>query len=322
LKRLLYVAMTRAKDLLVLPTHDGLKPAACWQQWLAPAIEKFSKEGRLSVVDASRGRKSDSKGKTLQRKRTPPHVMIERTLQTSVTVSELECYYRCPQEYFLKYEMRLPARQLAKKDEERLPANVVGSIVHTTIEKLAKTPRPDLTSAIAAACVANGVMPDAEACARISGIVAPFIQLPIARKLGEGMKEMRFDWKFGDRTITGVIDWLLPAGDALEIFDFKTDRIEPGEEAERAQSYDLQLACYGLAAEAALQRTVCSTSLIFLMTRTLHSEKMDGARREKSRKLISDIIGSIDRKDFDIKGPWPNCVRCAYKHNGLCKIAK
>jgi ATP-dependent helicase/nuclease subunit A len=73
----------------------------------------------------------------------------------------------------------------------------------------------------------------------------------------------------GDETIVlqGIVDMIIPTGDGLVVVDFKTDRIEGDEIAERAKRYTEQLTHYTRAAAAILNQPVTAAWLYFLTPR-------------------------------------------------------
>ncbi|GJM23722.1 MAG: ATP-dependent helicase/nuclease subunit A [Phycisphaerae bacterium] len=79
--------------------------------------------------------------------------------------------------------------------------------------------------------------------------------------------------------VRGVVDGILKHGDALEIVDYKTDRVGKADVGNRAESYLRQLALYASAASSVYQRPVRSAHLAFLYPReivTVSSDQIDG----------------------------------------------
>ena len=71
--------------------------------------------------------------------------------------------------------------------------------------------------------------------------------------------------------LQGVVDCCFKTEEGLVIVDFKTDRIRPGEEAERAKVYRPQLEAYAHALERVLEKKVCRKVLYFFATGTAHA---------------------------------------------------
>ncbi len=67
--------------------------------------------------------------------------------------------------------------------------------------------------------------------------------------------------------VRGVVDGVLATDDALEIVDFKTDRVEPADVAERAQTYINQMTLYAASIAPIFERPVDRCRLIFLHAR-------------------------------------------------------
>lgn len=317
-KRLLYVAMTRAQEMLVLPVHRGIpkKNEGPWHRWLLPVIEREGVAVRPAAT-AEAGAVSPSGAQTaaLKTPREPSRIAHDR--RRSFSVSELEAYDRCPREHDLKYVLGLPASRLFAGDAAGLAANVVGSIVHGVLEGLDPAAPESIPSLIDLACLKNGILPEKRALHGIRRAVESALALPFARRLGEGRREVRFDWTLRGSLISGSIDWMLPADGGWEIVDFKTDDVDEGRAPERARDYALQLVCYALAAEAATGERVAATSLAFLTPGVVICTPMDDARRAEGKARIEAIIDAIGSGRM-MASTAPPCRSCPYHHNGLC----
>ena len=68
--------------------------------------------------------------------------------------------------------------------------------------------------------------------------------------------------------LQGVVDCCFETDEGLVVVDFKTDRIEPGQESERAEAYRPQLEAYAHALERVLEKKVCRKVLWFFATGT------------------------------------------------------
>lgn len=68
--------------------------------------------------------------------------------------------------------------------------------------------------------------------------------------------------------LNGAMDLLLFEPQGLTIVDFKTDRVQPGQEAAQAREHALQLSLYRQAAEAMFGLPVAETWVWFLRTGT------------------------------------------------------
>lgn len=322
-KRLLYVAMTRAKDLLVLPLHLNIKASGDWHKWIEESCAHFSNcdsDGITPWRQCNSSPKNNSSSTAVE----PIKMMIDKGKELKAhpiyTASQLECMDRCPQEYYLKYILGLPAQSIISDRTEmasEIPANVFGSIMHRALE-LASSPN-DIDCAIRSTCLANGIEPNTRIIDSIRTNIASALAMPYIQNIESGRHELRFDWRYLNRTITGSIDWMRESGDQLEIIDFKTDRVDGANADELARNYEMQLITYALAAEAATGKEVCKTTLIFLRPQIVHHTDMTSLRREAAAAKIKSIMEAIESREFTIHSAnHLPCNRCPYHHNSTC----
>jgi ATP-dependent helicase/nuclease subunit A len=80
------------------------------------------------------------------------------------------------------------------------------------------------------------------------------------------MFEVPFTYADGETIVEGRMDALAEEDDGLLLVDFKTDRVEPGGEAELAACYSGQIQAYASAVRAATGKSVRSSVILFLRT--------------------------------------------------------
>ena len=114
-------------------------------------------------------------------------------------------------------------------------------------------------------------------------MVAAFLASPLAERIRGGEKvwrEYRFalltDAALYDPAVTGeelllqgVVDCAFQTPDGLVVVDFKTDRITPQQQAQRAERYRPQLEAYALALGQVLQQKVSEKLLYFFHTNSV-----------------------------------------------------
>ena len=110
--------------------------------------------------------------------------------------------------------------------------------------------------------------------------IAAFLRSPLGRRIAEAetvYREYRFALLMSaalydpaaedeEMLLQGVVDCAFDTTEGLVIVDFKTDRILPGGEAERAESYRPQLEAYAAALTRVLERPVAEKWLYFFAT--------------------------------------------------------
>ena len=70
----------------------------------------------------------------------------------------------------------------------------------------------------------------------------------------------------GAASVQGVVDCAFRTEEGLVVVDFKTDRLAPGEEPQRAEEYRPQLEAYAQALERVMEEKVCRKVLYFFST--------------------------------------------------------
>ena len=115
--------------------------------------------------------------------------------------------------------------------------------------------------------------------------LARFLRSPLGRRIAGAEKVYR-EYRFAllapaalydaeaegeELLLQGVVDCAFETPEGLAVVDFKTDRIAPGGEAERAELYRGQIEAYSLALTQVLERPVAERWLVFLATGTAFS---------------------------------------------------
>ena len=317
--RLLYVAMTRAMDLIVIPTHDGFERAGPWHGWSREALrgsrggEVFSVESveAPSLGGVGRVRTSAPNGALFCRPKGFSHCP-----RKTFTVSQLEAYDGCPLRYRHSFVLGLPSRDFSAKSDDWIEKEVFGLVVHAALARGPAGGQEELAGFIRAACVENSVAPTSDFVRRIERQVKAAEKLS-GRDSGVGFRELAFEWRVGNSIVKGSIDWLKRAEGGLEIVDFKTGDMEADRAGERAASYDLQLVAYALAAEALTGERVLSTRLVFTGPGKAIEAGMTDERRRRGLARIEGIIESVNRGEFSPPHRAP-CETCPYHQNRMC----
>lgn len=317
--RLLYVALTRAKDMLVLPVHRDAKIKGKWHEWVKPltseGVERIPFHGSTIHLPERTYKPKDISAKTFDRARAQKSIL---TAARTFSVSQLEAFDRCPQEYYLKYVLGFPAANLLEQKGTTLPANIRGSIVHAVLEKLTPSNEERMEQLIRDVCMEHDVYPDAMTMDEIAKPIKEYMTSALFEAAGSGERETRFDWRIGNDTVTGYIDWYRETPEGLEVVDFKTDQVDQAGVTRRALEYELQMISYALALEHAKGAHVCTTALVFLTPNVTKRTEVDNKRRDEGLRRLEQIIGCIKHNNFEIAGIVPPCEKCFYHHNRFC----
>ena len=312
--RLLYVAVTRAEEHLVLSFSAR-------KQWARDVADKLlltldepgernitrtapdGKEWslRVSVLDAAPellkftaevAEQDDPREQLLD----PP--VVADLHDTNATVTALAKFAVCPRQYFLSQYVGFEGRprKLPEPDAD-LPANELGIQVHALL---------------AGAAVAE---PDSEAF-RLAGV---FRQSALSRRAAKAARaEREFDFLMAveDLAIRGQVDlWFLEGGE-LVIVDYKTDDVTPSQAQQRAQDYAPQLRLYAMAVERTAGRAVDRAWLHFLRPNVAVEVDLTPSLLDSPEQLVRDFQEAQAKGEFPLN-EGERCLRCAF-YKDLC----
>lgn len=263
-KRLLYVAMTRAQEKLVIPLQENFNGKAPWHQWLKEALET----ARLPIA------KREGKAGAVQRQGEPaageerweevPLVPQQERIRY-LTVTDLESGLRTT-DYGLRTEEQTREGKLSGTD--------LGNIVHAVMKNIHQASHLSLEKRVEKEALNLGLRFSREELAEIARM------LPAPEK---GFHEFPFRLKMGSAVITGTIDFFFETKEGLVICDFKTNRkFQP-------EAYKIQMDTYALALAKAQKKPVAETQLLYLRLNKKHVEKWDAARQKRAEAKLKEL---------------------------------
>ena len=311
--RLLYVAMTRAEQHLVL-SFSGKQ----LKEWAALVVDKLqlpldpcrdelltrtAPDGnpwklRLLVTDRMPELPVGQAAKPVESETTvdlvsPPNVTEQQ--DSNATVTALAAFANCPRQYYLGHYLGFEGRprKLAEADEVGgLSASELGTQVHAL---LAGSPVPE---------------PDEEAL-RLAGV---FCQGPLGRRLAQASRvEREFDFLMAveDLVIRGQVDLWFEEGGELVIVDYKTDSVTAAEAHRRARDHALQLRLYALAVERFAGRAPDRAWLHFLRPNTVVEVDLTPSLLERPEQIVRDFEDAQSKLAFPLN-EGERCRRCPF----------
>ena len=165
--------------------------------------------------------------------------------------------------------------------EKKLSAAERGTAMHLVMQYLDFSAADETAVAEQVAALADHhLITNEQAEAVDCAAIAAFLASPLARRIAAAetvYREYRFallmpaaiydrDADDEEMLLQGVVDCAFDTPEGLVIVDFKTDRIRPGEESERARTYRPQLEAYAAALSRVLERPVAEKILYFFAT--------------------------------------------------------
>jgi len=262
-KRCLYVAATRAEELLVLSGAAKLgKPAAGGANlidWVRQALGDPDASGvvtvgdspvSVTVVQPQEAEPTDVDNAVVHT--APPFAtpeLADRVVDApllrpaEVSYSALHLHERCSLSYRAKHALRIGRFE----DPSELSPTGLGSAVHAVLESAGANGATD--AAIESAARRFGL--DAEQQVRLERAVAVFSASEVSRRMHAGdrlRREEPLRVQLGETVLVGNIDAIAWDGRAAYVVDYKTGKGPDEADSQRLTAYELQARCYALAA--------------------------------------------------------------------------
>jgi ATP-dependent helicase/nuclease subunit A len=265
LKRLLYVACTRARDLLVLPRppHDA-NLGAFWRDLIdrlpdAPDADvRIVDADALPVPEAAYVR-PDLRGLALAQ---GPDPLAERWDRARTELLERAVTRPLAPTPATRVAARSAPPAVAR--EALAGAREFGSLVHRVLEVI-PFDRPDQARA-AAAALATGFGLGDDAAARAAAAVERALGLPVmerARLAPRAFRELRLWFPVEGELVEGVMDLVFEEDAELVIVDYKTDAIASEQAIAQAAHHAPQLQLYGRGLAIATGRRIRERLVLF-----------------------------------------------------------
>ena len=298
-RRLLYVAMTRARQHLYLTRASHYDGGRRWRdsRFLAEVLQAGARVVSEKEVDAS--------------SRPAPRPTPQRgDADVVLSYSAIAAYRDCPRQYWYRYEQRLPAVQSAEA--------VQGVILHEVLRRAGEArQRGEKITAARLGALHDEVrtataFPDLRRAATFKRNGAE--QLEAYRK-GGGFEpkpeylEQSFTADMDGWTLRGVIDRIDRTESGWRILDYKTGR--PVTRGRR----DLQVALYAMGAAAALHvdPRPAELEVVYLASgQTVPLERPEALVAD-ARKQGADVAEGVKAGRFDAKPDRRRCRLCPYR---------
>ncbi len=298
-RRLLYVAMTRARRYLYLTRASHYEGGRRWRE--SRFLEEVLKAGPKTVV------LRDVAGKP-----TPPPLNLpasgEGEPSLVLSFSSIAAYRDCPRQFWYRHVQRLPATQSAEA--------VQGVILHETLRRAGEARRAgaEVTARTLRSLhrdVWSGVtFPDLRRAATFERNGAA--QLEAYRRHGglEGRPEFLehpFSVAVDGWTLNGVIDRIDRAGAGWRIVDYKTGR--PMARGRR----DLQVALYALGASSALQLDPVELEIVYLASGESVRIDNTGSLLTEAARQGAEVADGVRSGNFEARPDRRRCRLCPYR---------
>ncbi|NLJ80124.1 MAG: UvrD-helicase domain-containing protein, partial [Firmicutes bacterium] len=327
-KRLLYVAVTRAREELFWCGLEGPLQKNSWWNWLRTVLPELPAdlyreiEGREEWPEAETAPALEEEAsEPTSLKPLPPQYR-----QVSFSVTALLNYARCPRYYYFRYILGVPENFGEQPQsspsglETGLSALKRGNIVHRVCEQI--TAREDLGALIDYAAAMEGVRLNAGEKKQLKTMITPYLQSRFFRRVigaepgWQIYKEKEFTEILANFVINGMIDQVFVGAAGVEVLDFKSNWIQESQVAQEGRGYEVQLRLYAWAAARAFDLPVTKSQAYFLIPNKIYSlpaEQLAAAETEQwIIQTCTAIIAGADR-GLEAFPPGPDCSRCGYQ---------
>jgi ATP-dependent exoDNAse (exonuclease V) beta subunit len=298
--RLLYVAMTRAEEHLVLSyAETERKPGSHWRlvaEGLDAASIKLTRANELpEVMD---------RPAAAEARIEEPIILARPALagqyDSTVQVTALNLFAQCPRRYYLG---RYIGREGPPSPERsgRPNAAEFGNLVHAMLAG----------------------QPSREAPAEALELVERFHSSELGRRAAGAQRiEREFDFVMAleDVVLRGQIDlWFEERGELI-LVDYKTDSVEAEEAERRAAQYALQLRLYALALERLAGKLPGQALVCLLRPGVTVPVALDASLLEEARAAVRALKEAQSTLRFELR-EGEQCRRCAF-YRGLCPAGR
>jgi len=352
-RRLLYVALTRARERLILSACVKAKSEAPRERTYGPrrfnalAFLQEHDGGTLTIegdhvcagyrtsVRYVRGPVGEPTlyqgGKPLAAIWTPPSGGLTEqvpapiaALPLSLKVTELLAYRRCPQVYRFSHELEIEenvhhrARVRAGGRAKKVNPVELGTIVHALLERV-RFDAPDRSAEIAR-LVAEQPEEVRPALARmLDGVLDGEIGRAIATA-ARVEREWPFAMRIGGVLVEGVIDLAIQSNDGRwTVVDYKSnDFSRTGRLEYLVDYYTPQLELYAMALARSGLGEVADCALVFLTGPRVHRWSFDGTTHAA---WSAETVARIAARDY-VTTAGPKCDLCGYRKRKVCDVGR
>jgi DNA helicase-2/ATP-dependent DNA helicase PcrA len=298
-RRLLYVAMTRARLLLYLTRASHYEGGRRWRD--SRFLEEVRAAGARTValLDIASDRASPPLDLPASGKGEPAVVL---------SYSSIAAYRDCPRQFWYRHVQRLPVVQSAEA--------VQGVIMHETLRRAGEARRAgaDVTSSVLRSLHhdvwSETTFPDARRATTFERNGAE--QLEAYRKRG-GLEarpeyvEQPFSVAIDGWMLNGIIDRIDRTPDGWRIIDYKSGR------ALTRGRRDLQVALYALGAESALKLDPIELEIVYLASGESASVDHSRALVAEAAKQGAEVADGVRSGRFDARPDRRRCRLCPYR---------
>ncbi|MBG99496.1 MAG: hypothetical protein CMN58_04005 [Solibacterales bacterium] len=334
--RLFYVAITRAEEHLILSCCFGSPSyrATAWAQLLKKSLESIHNKEDGHLFDSPdntphnetlgefkfRLFRTDLDPVTEHPVNSPEEISPVELVQTvnhrpdysdsAATVTGVSLFSTCPRRYYLSHYLRFRAKH---RPINPIPTTVLNEDYSAEYDK----PDSEELGLRVHAILANASEPD-PAEKEVAQLVRRFRESDLGRQVPSDAKhEQDLLFNVDGHLLRGHIDlWFDNDDNKRFLIDYKTDRVDETQVAQRAQRYELQLRLYAHAIKQATGRAPDRAELYFLRANKTVEVDIGSKTQQSTTRAVNDFFEAQSNLDFPLS-EGDQCYQCPY-YQGLC----
>lgn len=305
-RRLLYVAMTRAAEHLIL---SYTKPFN-WAKMVDRFLEANSggEAFDVTVIETEAdpplaGQVPNLPWPGQNGVRAVPRPQVDGQPESAVNVTSLTLFASCPRKYYLGRYIGWNGNRVRRFDPEDLPddtpdtpAAELGSMVHEILSGKTTEANPEARR-LADVFLRSGLGARAAASSRSA-------------------REWDFIAELHGMPVRGTVDLWFEENGEIHLVDYKTDDVNGAALTTRADEYAPQLALYALAIERAFGRRPAHAWLHFLRPDRVVEIPLDDSALRAAGELVARLRDAQAELRFDLR-EGTHCQSCHF-WRGLC----
>ncbi|WP_088103646.1 UvrD-helicase domain-containing protein [Halalkalibacter urbisdiaboli] len=302
-KRLFYVAMTRARDYLIMLGEDR-NAKHSWLELIRQAQAETSLSDECLEINEV---EEQQVWETELQKYQPVQIIPRKEAVISLSVSEIMTFMKDPILYYERYILGISEQRLNEKGvgaTSSIDFAKVGTIVHRACELRDYGFTEKM--AIQDACSYIEEIENKSAYVTIvKNLMASYDEAK-RKDLGKSLEnEWSFTFRINGVEVIGEVDKIVEKDGKVHIIDFKTNRIQASG-AELLQMYKPQLYLYKMAYEHIMGRSVSAMSLFVLrdQEQPLHSITYEPNEEKAVYQAIEQLhalrANSTTRTDYEM----------------------
>ena len=318
-RRLFYVAVTRAKEIL-FPT--------CADDYGGKRIKKISPFA-LELLDEPNSIKLKNKLSPLEKierfkKFEKISTRLPMKFQSEIlklSRQQIDDYYSCPKKFYFAHVIKIPLLE-----NHHL---MYGTAIHAALDhyfaRIIKKEKPTLKQLISdynlAFKSAGFISREQEDLRRTNGIstLTKFYQEDQNDKKRPTKVEEVFEFNEENAKVNGRYDLIYENKNEVEIRDFKTSDVREQKDADKRIKESTQMQIYALAWYEKYG-IIPKTTLYFIESGLKGETTFKPSELEKTRTMIKEVVEGIKKNDMNAKPETFQCRMCPYKE--ICPEAK